>query len=53
MRRGGMDSMAEEPLGNMRYFEASASTPANAYVAEDGTTFYVAEDGTTYYVQEA
>ena len=27
-------------------------TPANAYVAEDGSTFYVAEDGTTYYVQE-
>jgi hypothetical protein len=28
------------------------STPSNAYVAEDGSTFYVAEDGTTYYVQE-
>lgn len=29
------------------------ATPANAYVAEGGTTFYVAEDGTTYYVTEA
>jgi lysophospholipase L1-like esterase len=29
-----------------------SGTPANAYVAEDGTTFYVAEDGTTFYVQE-
>lgn len=28
------------------------STPANAYVAEDGSTLYVAEDGTTYLVQE-
>lgn len=27
-------------------------TPANGYVAEDGTTFYVAEDGVTFYVQE-
>jgi len=30
-----------------------AAGPANAYVAEDGTTYYVAEDGTTYYVQES
>lgn len=29
-----------------------STTPANGYVAEDGTTFYVAEDGVTYYVQE-
>lgn len=29
------------------------TTPANAYVAEDGTTFYVAEDGATIYVQES
>ena len=28
------------------------ATPANGYVAEDGTTFYVAEDGATFYVQE-
>ena len=27
-------------------------TPANALVAEDGTTFLVAEDGTTFLVQE-
>lgn len=31
---------------------AGVTTPANGYVAEDGTTFYVAEDGSTYYVQE-
>jgi hypothetical protein len=29
-----------------------SGTPANGYVAEDGTTFYVAEDGATFYVQE-
>jgi hypothetical protein len=28
------------------------STPANALVAEDGTTFLVAEDGVTFLVQE-
>jgi hypothetical protein len=27
--------------------------PANAYVAEDGTTFYVLENGTDFYVQES
>jgi hypothetical protein len=31
---------------------SSGGTPANGYVAEDGTTFYVAEDGSTFYVQE-
>jgi hypothetical protein len=30
----------------------TVAIPANAYVAEDGTTLYVAEDGTTSYVQE-
>lgn len=30
-----------------------SGTPANAYVAEDGSTFYVAEDGSTFYVQES
>ena len=50
-------------LGTLKYFAhlgdlfdveitASGVTPANAYVAENGTTFYVAEDGSTYYVQE-
>lgn len=28
------------------------ATPANTYVAEDGTTPYVAEDGVTFYVTE-
>ena len=32
--------------------QLAVTTPANGYVAENGTTFYVAENGTTYYVQE-
>lgn len=32
---------------------AVPATPANAYVAEDGSTNYVAEDGSTYYTKES
>ena len=41
-------------LGDLDDIELSGGggTPANGYVAEDGTTYYVAEDGSTYYVQE-
>jgi hypothetical protein len=43
-------------LARRRHFELeeeeSGGIPANAYVAEDGTTPYVAEDGVTFYVTE-
>ena len=45
-------------LGQMKAFGGvmggggGGGTPANGYVAEDGTTNYVAEDGSTFYVQE-
>ncbi len=44
-------------LGQLKAFGGMSGgggggTPANGYVAEDGTTSYVAEDGSTFYVQE-
>lgn len=40
-------------LGNLMDTALQGSnTPANGYVAENGTTFYVAENGITFYVQE-
>ena len=40
-------------VGLLMIIEGGSSTPANAYVSEDGITAYVAEDGTTFYVQES
>ena len=50
--QGGGNTIASPSVLNTAT-GGGASTPSNAYVAEDGTTFYVAEDGTTFYVQEA
>jgi hypothetical protein len=43
---GHLGDLSDPELGG-------TNTPANGYVAEDGTTFYVAEDGVTFYVQES
>jgi hypothetical protein len=46
------DSLAEK-FSKIGAGTAGALTPANALLAEDGTTFLLAEDGVTFLTQES